>query len=304
MSYQYITKYNSPNYTAGRQGNRVSEIVIHHWGADGQSFNGVVNWLCRANGTNSAHYVVESGKVACLVDCANTAWHAGNWAHNLKSIGIECRPEMSAGDLETVCEVVADIYKVYGVLPIVGHKDVSATACPGRYYAKLGYIKNRAIQIMNGSASKPTTPTTPTNPTKSVDEIAREVIAGKWGNGDDRRNRLTNAGYDYNAIQARVNEIFNGGSTPTKSIAQIAKEVIAGQWGNGADRKNRLTAAGYDYNAVQAEVNRQMGAKKSNDQIAREVIQGKWGNGQDRRNRLSAAGYNPDTIQALVNKMM
>lgn len=43
---------------------------------------------------------------------------------------------------------------------------------------------------------------------KSVDEIAREVIQGKWGNGTDRKNRLTNAGYDYNAVQKRVNELM------------------------------------------------------------------------------------------------
>ena len=43
---------------------------------------------------------------------------------------------------------------------------------------------------------------------KSVDEIAREVIQGKWGNGSERKNRLTNAGYDYNAIQKKVNELI------------------------------------------------------------------------------------------------
>lgn len=43
---------------------------------------------------------------------------------------------------------------------------------------------------------------------KSIDEIAREVIQGKWGNGADRKNRLTNAGYDYNAVQKRVNELM------------------------------------------------------------------------------------------------
>ncbi len=43
---------------------------------------------------------------------------------------------------------------------------------------------------------------------KSVDEIAREVIQGKWGNGTDRKNRLTNAGYDYNVVQKRVNELM------------------------------------------------------------------------------------------------
>lgn len=43
---------------------------------------------------------------------------------------------------------------------------------------------------------------------KSVDEIAREVIQGKWGNGIERKNRITNAGYDYNAVQKRVNELM------------------------------------------------------------------------------------------------
>lgn len=43
---------------------------------------------------------------------------------------------------------------------------------------------------------------------KSVDEIVREVIQGKWGNGTDRKNRLTNAGYDYNIVQKRVNELM------------------------------------------------------------------------------------------------
>lgn len=43
---------------------------------------------------------------------------------------------------------------------------------------------------------------------KSVEEIAKEVMAGKWGSGQDRRNRLTAAGYDYSAVQKRVNELM------------------------------------------------------------------------------------------------
>ena len=43
---------------------------------------------------------------------------------------------------------------------------------------------------------------------KPMDEIAREVIRGDWGNGADRRNRLTSAGYDYVAVQAKVNELL------------------------------------------------------------------------------------------------
>ena len=50
--------------------------------------------------------------------------------------------------------------------------------------------------------------TTTTTATKSVDELAREVIRGNWGNGAERKRRLTEAGYDYNAVQKRVNELL------------------------------------------------------------------------------------------------
>jgi hypothetical protein len=89
---------------------------------------------------------------------------------------------------------------------------------------------------------------------KSVDTLAHEVLSGNWGNGSDRANRLRAAGYDYDAVQNRVNEILSG-SSKTKSIDTIAREVIRGDWGNGQDRVNRLKAAGYDYNAVQKRVN-------------------------------------------------
>lgn len=44
-------------------------------------------------------------------------------------------------------------------------------------------------------------------PTKTTDELAREVIKGLWGNGTERKQRLTAAGYDYKTIQSRVNEL-------------------------------------------------------------------------------------------------
>ena len=43
---------------------------------------------------------------------------------------------------------------------------------------------------------------------KTIEELAKEVIDGKWGNNEDRKTSLTNAGYDYDKVQARVNEIL------------------------------------------------------------------------------------------------
>ena len=117
----------------------------------------------------------------------------------------------------------------------------NALTAAGYDYAKVQAEVNRIL----GSGS--------TAPKKSVNELAQEVIAGKWGNGDARKQALTNAGYDYNAVQNEVNRIFGGAST--KSIDTLAREVIQGKWGNGSERKDRLTKAGYDYNAVQARVN-------------------------------------------------
>jgi hypothetical protein len=48
---------------------------------------------------------------------------------------------------------------------------------------------------------------------KTVDELAREVLSGAWGNGSARQQKLTQAGYDYNAVQKRVNQLLGGGNT-------------------------------------------------------------------------------------------
>ena len=43
---------------------------------------------------------------------------------------------------------------------------------------------------------------------KSIDVIAKEVVEGKWGNGITRKNKLKAAGYNYNAVQKRINELL------------------------------------------------------------------------------------------------
>lgn len=49
---------------------------------------------------------------------------------------------------------------------------------------------------------------TKTNAPKTNEQIAKEVIEGKWGNGEDRKKRLKNAGYDYKTIQSIVNKLL------------------------------------------------------------------------------------------------
>jgi hypothetical protein len=105
---------------------------------------------------------------------------------------------------------------------------------------------------------------------KPLDVVAKEVIEGKWGNGQERIDRLKKAGYDYKLVQMKVNHLLEaqkGAPAPgrpvppppppaKKPIEVIAKEVIQGKWGNGQERIDKLTKAGYDYKAVQAMVNK------------------------------------------------
>lgn len=115
----------------------------------------------------------------------------------------------------------------------------------------------------NGSAPAPApAPARPSN-----DDVANQVIAGAWGNGEDRKNRLSAAGYDPSVIQSIVNTKLGVQAAPAhKSNDEIANEVIGGLWGNGSDRTARLSGAGYDPNAIQALVNQKVGVPAASPQ--------------------------------------
>lgn len=61
-------------------------------------------------------------------------------------------------------------------------------------------------------------------PLKSEDEIAREIIAGKWGNGAERKKRLTEAGYNYESVQKLVNKYLNQTQPFTAKPAPVVTE--------------------------------------------------------------------------------
>lgn len=88
---------------------------------------------------------------------------------------------------------------------------------------------------------------------KTVTQLAKEVIEGKWSKGDERKQKLTEAGYNYSAVQKRVNELCE-----KMKIDEVAQEVIPGKWGNGEERQQKLTDAEYDYAKVQTRVNELM----------------------------------------------
>lgn len=84
---------------------------------------------------------------------------------------------------------------------------------------------------------------------RSIDELAKEVIQGLWGNGQERKERLGNR---YSEVQARVNEILAPKKEVKVDILDLVKKTIRGDFGNGTDRRNAL---GSNYAEIQRQVN-------------------------------------------------
>lgn len=127
------------------------------------------------------------------------------------------------------------------------------------YMNPIDYLQGTKKLIGYGGSTKPSADIS----SKSIDELAKEVIAGKYGNGQDRRNAL---GLRYSEVQSRVNEILNGNKPASKPTPQpeepkkdtsddlltLVKKTIRGDFGSGQTRKNKL---GSRYSEVQRQVN-------------------------------------------------
>lgn len=99
----------------------------------------------------------------------------------------------------------------------------------GRFSGYNGNLDtNYAYHDFPNPGSRPTPAPQPAPAKKSIDEIANEVISGKWGNGDERKIRLTEAGYDYNAVQDRVNAILAPKPAPKPKIEKGSRVRFTG----------------------------------------------------------------------------
>lgn len=103
--------------------------------------------------------------------------------------------KVKAAGFDTYMVQVDGLYKVQ-----VGAYSVKANA-----EAQMAKLKAAGFDAF--ITTKSGTAATASTPKKTVDELAHEVLEGKWGNGADRKNRLTQAGYDYTAVQNRVNQL-------------------------------------------------------------------------------------------------
>ena len=238
------------NFTYGRSGRKIEAVTIHHMAGKltaeqcGRIFQQVGRY-------GSSHYGIGyNGEIASYVDEENTAWTNSNWDSNCKSVTIETSNSeiggswpVSDASLNALIKLVADIAKRNGLGTLVPgqnltwHSMFADTTCPGDYLrSKMQYIADEANKL-NAPTPEPT-------PSKSVDELAQEVIAGLWGNQPERQQRLEAAGYDYYAVQARVNEILAPAPAPVPRPLAIGDTVEIVGTGNGSSYGDSNTAYG------------------------------------------------------------
>lgn len=227
--YQLMGKH----YTKGRAGKKINKIVVHHNAGNLSIKDCYRVWQERPA---SAHYQVESsGRVGQLVRDSDTAYHAGNWETNLTSIGIEHANNkvgepwtISQATLENGAHLVAALCHAYKLgVPAWGknvfpHQHFMSTRCPGaindkqrneymarakHWYWQMSKPSAKAVQAVKSLPMK-VVPAKYVKPTAvNIEQLAKDVIAGKYGNGVVRKRKL---GKNYAAVQARVNQILHG----------------------------------------------------------------------------------------------
>jgi hypothetical protein len=327
------------------------EFVVIHNDAGSMTPEEYVNWLRnRDKSLGIAHYYCNRNTIARVIDTVNIGYHTGDWWSNCRSIGYEVCESLKVSDEEflqnedmTLMQATEDL--IYYGLPINAqtvrlHHEFVSTTCPHRsmelhgnstesvkeyfvnrmrYFATLG---NTVDEMLGQVSEEPTIQETTTqtkanvntsNQGKSNETVAQEVLQGLWGNGQERFDNLTSAGYDVEHIQDLVNSMLSDVSTGTSTstdLDSVAQEVLQGLWGNGQERYDNLTNAGYDAQAVQDRVNSLLNGEDTQsdytnlDDVANEVIQGLWGNGQERFENLSSAGYDVRAVQNRVNELL
>jgi N-acetyl-anhydromuramyl-L-alanine amidase AmpD len=192
-------------------------IVIHYVGAEGGAEANCKYFERFYRGASSHYFVGHAGEVWQCVEDKDVAWHCGalKYKHkecrNSNSISVEmcCRKGASGWYFEkatitSTIGLVKELMAKYNIPAsnVIRHYDVTGKRCPEPYVRNTADWNSFKLQLTTAKSEKEN------SVNKTVETVAKEVILGKWGNGADRKKRLKAAGYDYNAIQKKVNELL------------------------------------------------------------------------------------------------
>lgn len=226
MSYTLKTVVsNRNNYGNKRSLKKIKYIVWHYTGNDGDTSDNNAKYFKNNIVKASAHYFVDDDTVHHTVPDDYVAYSVGGSkyanckatgggkffgkATNENTINIELCDEVRDGKIypskktiENAITLTKILMKKYNIPAsrVIRHFDVTGKSCPAYWCgtdAKDKKWKEVHAKLTATSKKK-----------KTVTEIAKEVINGKWGNGATRKKKLKAAGYDYNAVQKEVNRLL------------------------------------------------------------------------------------------------
>lgn len=227
----HACKNEHETYKDGQAGDQTKvEVYIRTW------YNRPWNVVLRAKDKNTREKLAQAMEMACKNESIGYAQNTRNtlW-NNVKNY--QFNPSKTTKAVNTDCSALVCVCCAYAGVPIhylqIGTNSLT-TSTLRKYLLSSGMFEaltnkkyltsdkyllrgdillyeghHTAINLDNGIYSNEDIQL------KTIDEIAREVIAGKWGSGEDRKKRLTNAEYSYSEVQARVNQILKGDNKPT-----------------------------------------------------------------------------------------
>ena len=238
MGYSKLVDYVkiSPNKTSPRN-HKIDTITIHCM-AGNLSIETCANVFAPRSRQASSNYGVGSdGRIGCYVDEKDRSWCSSNKANDNRAITIEVANDggvktgwhVSGVAMKSLIKLVADVCKRNKIKKLVWsdskydrinhrngcnmtvHRDFKNKDCPGAYLmSKMPYIADEVNKLLcaSGGSKSSGVATSSHKHTKTLEDIAREVINGKWGNGPERKKRLEAAGYVYSAVQKKVNSLL------------------------------------------------------------------------------------------------
>lgn len=230
----------SPHRTSPRN-HKIDTITIHC--VVGQCAVEPLGELFQTKEASSNYGIGYDGRIAMYVEEKDRSWCSSNASNDNRAITIECASDayepyaINDKVYKSLIALCVDICKRNGIKELKWKADKSLIgqvdkqnmtvhrwfnaykSCPGEYiYSRLGKI---AAEVNAQLGVNTTTKNTETTKKKTNAEIAKEVIRGDWGNGIERKQKLTAAGYNYEAVQKEVDKLL--GKTTTSVTTKISK---------------------------------------------------------------------------------
>ncbi len=274
----------STNYTKGRVYNKKEykiDTITLHCVVGHPSLKNLAAVFQGTRKASSNYGIDDNGNVGLFVEEKDRSWCSSSSANDVRAITVEINSDTTApyamkdASVNGAIRLCIDVCQRNGIKKMYWYADKETAlmkqgmlkdgegiftvhrwfankSCPGDFlFNKMGWVCDQVNAALEGVTPEPTPQPQPQPSGKTLDELAKEVIDGKWGNGTDRVNKINSAyqsgviAYNYTQIQNRVNELL-----APKHYWRVQTGAFKVK-GNADKLVAQLKAKGYDTYVVQ-----------------------------------------------------